>query len=86
MSALGFQPHTKTATTLIREYVVGEDLTGVSISPADKANGHPKQGDMIGRAKDDETDLWLINQGYYKENYKLSVTFLELMGENLGKG
>lgn len=76
-----FQPHTKTQTTLIRHYEVGEDLTGVSISEADKANGHPKEGDMIGRSRTDENDLWLINADYYKENYRIAVSYDDLRDE-----
>ena len=79
-----YQNHKKKGTTLIRYYVPGEDLTGVSISDADKKQGCPKKGDMIARGKNPE-DKWLINEVYYNDNYELDVTFDELRDQAFGK-
>lgn len=52
----------------MRPYVPGEDLTGVSISDADKANGSPKVGDMIARNPKNHEDKWLVSEKYFSEN------------------
>lgn len=41
----------------------------VSISIADQENGSPKHGDMIAINPDDETDMWLVAEKFFKENY-----------------
>lgn len=43
----------------------------VSISPADKANGSPKDGDMIAFNQKDATDMWLVAEQFFKDNYEL---------------
>lgn len=52
----------------MRPYVPGEDLTGVSISDADKSNGSPKVGDMIARNPKNHEDKWLVSEKYFSEN------------------
>ena len=42
----------------------------VSIGAADKANGSPKEGDMIAFNPKDSTDMWLVAEQYYKDNYE----------------
>lgn len=42
----------------------------VSISDADLANGSPKMGDMIAANPNDQTDLWLVAEKYFNENYE----------------
>jgi len=42
----------------------------VSISEADKANGSPKQGDMIAINSYDATDMWLIASEFFNTNYE----------------
>jgi hypothetical protein len=51
--------------------VSGEDVTGVSISAADLANGSPKEGDMIAQGKD-PNDRWLVARTYFEDNYELA--------------
>lgn len=41
----------------------------VSISEADKNNGSPKQGDMIAVNPVDATDMWLVAEKFFGENY-----------------
>lgn len=52
----------------MRPYVPGEDVTGVSISDADKANGSPRDGDMIARNPKNHNDQWLVAEKYFKDN------------------
>jgi hypothetical protein len=41
----------------------------ISISEADKLNGSPKQGDMIALNPKDKTDMWLVAEQFFKDNY-----------------
>lgn len=54
----------------LRPYVEGEDLTGVSISPADSDAGSPKVGDMIARNPANHMDKWLVAEQYFKDNFE----------------
>lgn len=47
------------------------DMTNVSISEHDKANGSPKPGDFIARGEE-HTDMWLVSAKYHKEHYQLA--------------
>lgn len=53
----------------MRPYIAGEDVTGISISDADRNNGSPKEGDMICRNPDDPKDMWLIAENWFKEHF-----------------
>jgi hypothetical protein len=54
----------------MRPYVEGETLPGtVSISPADKAAGSPKAGDMIARNPDNPEDQWLVSSDYFAKTF-----------------
>jgi hypothetical protein len=52
----------------MRPYEDGESLEGVSISAEDKANGSPKEGDMIARNPANHADQWLVAQAYFEAN------------------
>ena len=41
-----------------------------SISYSDELNGSPKAGDMIAISKDDPTDMWLVSEQLFKDNYE----------------
>lgn len=56
----------------MRPYVEGEDITGVSISDADKQNGSPRVGDMIARNPSNHADQWLVAEEYFKNNLELA--------------
>ena len=45
------------------------DMTGVSISEADKNNGSPKQGDMIAVNPTNTLDKWLVSKQFFEDNY-----------------
>jgi hypothetical protein len=48
------------------------DMTGVSVSDADKENGSPTQGDMIAVNRKDGADRWLVAEKFFNENYELA--------------
>lgn len=52
----------------MRPYKPGDDLTGVSISEADRNNGSPKEGDMIARNPKNHEDKWLVAKKYFEDN------------------
>jgi hypothetical protein len=41
----------------------------ISVSEADKNNGSPKTGDMIAFNPKDKTDMWLVSEQFFKDNY-----------------
>lgn len=42
----------------------------VSISESDRINGSPKLGDMIAFNPKDSTDIWLVAEQFFKDNYE----------------
>ena len=52
----------------MRPYTEGEPWEGVSISEQDKANGSPKQGDMIARNPNNHAYQWLVAEKYFIDN------------------
>lgn len=46
------------------------DMTSVSISEPDKANGSPKDGDKIARNPKNHADLWLVAAQYFTDNFE----------------
>lgn len=59
----------KSIPAMMRPYEPGEDLTSVSVSDDDRANGSPKAGDMIARDPSNENDLWLVNATYFADKF-----------------
>jgi hypothetical protein len=55
---------------LLRPYVVGEDMTGISVGPEDAKAGSPKQGDWIGQNPDNPNDQWLVAAAYFAKNFE----------------
>lgn len=47
----------------------GFDMTGVSVSDADKAAGSPKAGDKIARNAKNHADRWLVAASYFADNF-----------------
>lgn len=65
-----YKEYRKKQTQLLRPYIDGENIRGVSISDADKENGSPKKGDMIAVNRKDETDKWLVAKKFFNDNYE----------------
>ena len=65
MSAAIWTEHRKAATTMMRPYVFGEDMTGITIG-----NGVLlEEGGWICRSTVSDIDQWYISPEYYAENY-----------------
>ena len=52
----------------MRPWEPGLDMTGVSVSDADRAGGSPKPGDMIARNPKNHADQWLVAKAYFEAN------------------
>jgi hypothetical protein len=48
----------------------GFDMTGVSVSEADKANGSPRALDKIARNPKNHADKWLVAAQYFVDNFE----------------
>lgn len=48
----------------------GFDMTGVSVSDADKLAGSPKLGDKIARNPANHADRWLVAADYFAVNFE----------------
>ena len=46
------------------------DMTGVSVSDADREAGSPKDGDMIATDPWNAADRWLVSAAYFADNYE----------------
>ncbi len=55
----------------LRPYIIGEDMTGISISAADYNAGSPKEGDMIARNPKNHLDKWLVAKQYFNDNFEM---------------
>lgn len=51
----------------MRPYVVGEDLTGISVNKEDT----PTLGRMIARNPDNRADQWYVAKAYFEKNLEL---------------
>lgn len=64
-----FKTYKRRHLSEIRSYVPGDDMTNISISEKDKAEGSPKIGDMIVRNPIDHTEQWLISHEYFVAHF-----------------
>lgn len=55
---------------VMRPYIPGEDLSGVSVSLADE----PKEGGMVARNPDNHADQWYVAEQYFKDNFAQEVS------------
>ena len=65
-----FRQYRRKQIAELRPYKSGEDISGVSISAADKEAGSPKSGDMIARNPKNPADKWLIAAQYFADNFE----------------
>lgn len=49
------------------------DMSMVSVSAADTANGSPKVGDMIAVNPKDASDKWLVAAQFFQDNYEIAM-------------
>lgn len=64
---LKFKTYRRKGLSEMRQYVPGEDLTGVSVSDADKAMP-TLDGGYIARDPKNHDDQWYVNKTYFEEN------------------
>jgi hypothetical protein len=60
-----FKRYRRKGISELRPYVVGEDLTDVSISKEDAVAGSPKLGDWIARNPENHKDRWLMSAQFF---------------------
>jgi len=65
-----FRQYRRKQIAELRPYEPGEDMSGVSISAADKEAGSPKPGDMIARNPKNPADKWLVAAQYFADNFE----------------
>jgi hypothetical protein len=54
----------------LRPYVVGEDISGFSLTQEDAKAGSPKPGDMIARNPKNHADQWIVSAAYFADNFE----------------
>ncbi len=54
----------------LADWCLGFDMTGVSVSDADKQAGSPKIGDKIARNPKNHSDRWLVAADYFADNFE----------------
>lgn len=64
-----YKQYRKKQTSEMREYIDGEPMGGISISPEDTKAGSPRKGDMIARNPNNHNDKWLVSEKYFNDNY-----------------
>ena len=64
-----FKKYMRTDLTELAAWHEGFDMTGVSVSQADRENGSPKLGDKIARNPNNHKDKWLIAAQYFKTKF-----------------
>lgn len=65
-----YRQYRRTNIAEMADWTPGFDMTGVSVSDADKRDGSPKAGDKIARNPDDHTDRWLVAAAYFAMNFE----------------
>lgn len=70
MSMTDSMLYRKRGVVPMKPWKSGMDMTGVSISPDDDANGSPKAGDMVAHDADNPNDRWLVNKDYFQKHYE----------------
>lgn len=65
-----WKQYRRTNIAEMRPYLMGEDVTHVSISEVDSQNGSPKFGDMIARNPLNHKDQWLVAAKYFADNFE----------------
>jgi len=66
MNSSRWKTYRKTAVQEMRDYILGEDLTGVSVAPGET----PKEGGKI--ARDNRGSFWYVSPEFIKDNYELT--------------
>lgn len=62
-----YKAYCKTGQQLMRPYVEGEDMSGISVAVTDT----PEVGGMIAINPKDVRDIWYVAKIFFEDNYKL---------------
>jgi len=65
-----FKQYRRKGLSEMREYIPGEDMTGISVSDADKALD-TLEGGMIARNPKNHADQWYVAKKYFEDNLEL---------------
>jgi len=65
-----WRQYRRTAVAEMADWTPGFDMTGVSISEADRLAGSPKDGDKIARNPVNHADRWLVAAEYFAANFE----------------
>lgn len=63
-----FKQFKRTNVAEMREYVMGEDLTNISVSKED----NPEQDmGMVARNPENHNDMWYVSKQYFQDNFEV---------------
>lgn len=62
-----FKKYRRVGLSEMRPYVVGEDLSGISVNKEDS----PEMGGMIARNPKNHNDQWYVAKKYFEDNLEL---------------
>jgi len=65
-----FKRYRRSQIAEMADWEPGFDMTGVSVSDADREAGSPKRGDKIARNPKNHDDKWLVAAVYATENFE----------------
>lgn len=69
MAETMWQKYRRTAIAEMADWHPGFDMSGVSVSEADREAGSPKEGDKIARNPANHADKWLVAADYFAANF-----------------
>lgn len=69
-----YRTYKRSAIAEMADWHEGFDMTGVSVSDVDRANGSPRAGDKIARNPKNHDDRWLVAAAYFAENFEPTTT------------
>ena len=65
-----FKPYRRTQIAEMTPWHPDLDMTGISVSEADRAKNSPMPGDMIARNPANHDDKWLVAAKYFADNFE----------------
>lgn len=65
-----FKQYRRTQIAEMAPWSSDTDMTDISVSVPDRANGSPKEGDMIARNPKNHDDKWLVAAQYFADNFE----------------
>ena len=67
---MNFTQYRRKQIAELADWTPDVDMTGVSVSDADKSAGSPKPGDKIARNPVNHSDRWLVSAEYFNANFE----------------